>query len=418
MNNALRQEIEILLSGLLFALLIGFFAGNILFWLLIALTAYCVWNFYNLARLAKWLSNPGKHIPETIGVWDEIYYQLYHLYLRQRRAKRKLSSILARFQESTQALPYATVVLNEDKEIEWFNSAAKRMFDLSSGYDVGQRIDNLIRIPKFTQYINKNKFKKPLEFEFKDRNILVTMTEYGNNQYLLGGHDETQRHKLDEMRKHFIANASHELRTPLTVIAGYIEAVQEGAEDRMKVPLSRMQEQTERMQRLLEELISLSKLETRELPEDPGDIKVADLLKEVYKDALEYDRDRHNIELVTEDVTVVGDEDELRTAFSNLVINAIRYSAEGATIKFYCSRRDASIVVGVEDQGIGISEEHIRHLTERFYRVDPGRSREQGGTGLGLAIVKEILDRHDARLSIKSEPGHGSIFECVFSTQN
>ena len=244
------------------------------------------------------------------------------------------------------------------------------------------------------------------------------MTEYGNNQYLLGGHDETQRHKLDEMRKHFISNASHELRTPLTVIAGYIEAAQEGAEDRLKVPLSRMHEQTERMQRLIEELISLSKLETRELPEDPGDIKVADLLKEVYKDALEYDRDRHNIELVTEDVTVVGDEDELRIAFSNLVINAIRYSAEGTTIKFYCNRRDASVVVGVEDRGIGISEEHIRHLTERFYRVDPGRSREQGGTGLGLAIVKEILDRHDARLSIKSEPGHGSIFECVFSTQN
>ena len=130
MNNALRQEIEILLSGLLFALLIGFFAGNILFWLLIALAAYCAWNLYNLARLAKWLSNPGKHIPETIGVWDEIYYQLYHLYLRQRRAKRKLSSILTRFQESTQALPYATIVLNKDKEIEWFNNAAKRMLSL------------------------------------------------------------------------------------------------------------------------------------------------------------------------------------------------------------------------------------------------------------------------------------------------
>jgi two-component system phosphate regulon sensor histidine kinase PhoR len=217
------------------------------------------------------------------------------------------------------------------------------------------------------------------------------------------------------MRKHFIANASHELRTPLTVIAGYIEAVQEGAEDGLKVPLNRMHEQTERMQRLLEELISLSKLETRELPEDPGDIKVADLLKEVYNDALEYDRDRHNIELVTEDVTVVGDEDELRIAFSNLVINAIRYSAEDTTIKIYCADRDNSVVIGVEDQGIGISEEHIRHLTERFYRVDPGRSREQGGTGLGLAIVKEILDRHEARLTIKSEPGFGSVFECLFN---
>jgi two-component system phosphate regulon sensor histidine kinase PhoR len=415
MNNALRQEGEILLTGLLFALLVGFFAGNILLWLLIALAFYAGWNLYNLARLARWLSNPGKHTPEVIGIWDEIYYQLYQLYMRQRKAKRKLSSILTRFQESTQALPYATIVLNKDKEIEWFNNAAKRMFDLRSGYDVGQRIDNLIRLPKFTQYLNKNKFDNPIEFEFKENNVMVTMTPYGNGQFLLGGHDVTQRHKLDDMRKHFIANASHELRTPLTVIAGYLEAVQEIADEGMKVPLERIQEQTERMQKLLEELISLSKLETSEVSDDLDDIFLPDLLEDIYKEAREYDLDRHQIVLETEELTIPGDREELRVAFSNLVTNAIRYSAEGTVIRLYCKTKDIATVVGVEDQGVGISAEHRHRLTERFYRVDPGRSREQGGTGLGLAIVKHILDRHDARLLIKSEPGKGSTFECQFN---
>ena len=415
MNNALRQEVEILLTGLLVALLIGFFVGNIVFWLMLVLAGYCGWNLYNLVRLAKWLSNPGKHIPETVGIWDEIYYQLYHLYLRQRRAKRKLSSILARFQESTQALPYATVVLNKEKEIEWFNNAAKRMFDLRTRLDVGQRIDNLIRTPKFTQYINKNKFEDPLEFEFKEKNVLVTMTPYGNGQYLLGGHDVTQRHKLDDMRKHFIANASHELRTPLTVIAGYLEAVQELADEGIKVPLERIQEQTERMQRLLEELISLSKLETSEVSDEPDEVFLPELLQSVYDEMVRFDMGRHNIELEVEDLTVSGDREELRTAFSNLMTNAIRYSEEGTMIRLYCKSKDMATVVGVEDQGVGISDEHRHRLTERFYRVDPGRSREQGGTGLGLAIVKHILDRHDARLLIRSEPGKGSVFECQFS---
>ncbi len=415
MNNALRQEVEILLTGLFIALIVGFFAGNILFWLLLVLALYCGWNFYNLVRLARWLSNPGKQVPETVGIWDEIYYQLYHLYRRQRRAKRKLSSILTRFQQSTQALPYATIVLNKDKEIEWFNTAAKRMFDLSSGHDVGQRIDNLIRLPKFTQYLNKNKYDDPLEFEFNENNVLITMTPYGNGQYLLGGHDVTQRHKLDDMRKHFIANASHELRTPLTVIAGYLEAVQENADEKMKMPLERIQEQTGRMQKLLEELISLSKLETSEVTDDPDDVFLPDLLEEVYKVAQEYDHGRHEIKLETEELMVSGDRDELRTAFTNLMTNAIRYSADGTTIKLYCKTKDLATVVGVEDQGVGISDEHRRRLTERFYRVDPGRSRELGGTGLGLAIVKHILDRHDARLIIRSEPGKGSTFECQFS---
>ena len=166
---------------------------------------------------------------------------------------------------------------------------------------------------------------------------------------------------------------------------------------------------------MLEELISLSKLETSEVSDEPDEVFLPDLLQSVYDEMVRFDMGRHNIELEAEDLTVSGDREELRTAFSNLMTNAIRYSEEGTMIRLYCKSKDMATVVGVEDQGVGISDEHRHRLTERFYRVDPGRSREQGGTGLGLAIVKHILDRHDARLLIRSEPGKGSVFECQFS---
>jgi two-component system phosphate regulon sensor histidine kinase PhoR len=414
MNAALRLEIAIFITGLTLLLLTGFFTGHILFWLVPGLAVYVAWNFYNLSRLIKWLSSPGKNIPQTTGVWGEIYHQLYNLYKRQRKAKRKLASIVTRFRESTQALPYATIVLNKDKEIEWFNNAAKKMFGLISSHDVGQRIDNLIRFPRFAEYINDEDFSKPLQVELKEQGILITITAYGKGEYLLGGHDVTQRRKLDEMRRNFIANASHELRTPLTVIAGYLEVSKETADEKMRIPLDRMQEQSDRMLTILEELMSLSKLEASDHIEDAEEINVAELIDEVYDQAISIDQGKHKIEKLVEPVKVSGNREELHTAISNLMTNAIRYSDENTMIKLYSVDKDSYVGIGVEDKGIGISYEHRHRLTERFYRVDSGRSREQGGTGLGLAIVKHILDRHHARLSIKSEPGKGSLFECQF----
>ncbi len=414
MNAALRQEIEIFVTGLLLFLVVGFFSGHLAFWLIFGLSLYVAWNFYNLNRLTRWLSSPAKQVPETIGVWDEVYYQLHHLYQRQRKAKRKLSAIVTRFQESTQALPYATIVLNKDKEIKWFNNAAKKMFNLSSGHDFGQRIDNLVRLPRFMNYIKNEKYGDPLELEINQQQIRLTITPYGNGQYLLGAHDITQRKKLETMRRDFIANASHELRTPLTVISGYLEAIQEVKDEKLRLPLERIQEQAERMQTILEELISLSRLESSDEPEEIEEINVGQLVETVYQEAISMDKSQHNIEKQVEPVVISGNREELRTVLSNLVTNAIRYSDEGSTIKIFTINNDAYAGFGVEDKGVGISYEHIHRLTERFYRVDPGRSREQGGTGLGLAIVKHILDRHNARLSVKSKPGEGSVFECLF----
>lgn len=417
MNSALRQEIEIFIAGLALSLLPGLFTGHVAAFLIAGMGLYILWNFYNLRRLTRWLASPSKQLPETIGVWDEVYYQLYQLYRRQRKAKRRLASMLARFQESTQALPYATVVLNKDREIEWFNNAAKKMFNLSSGHDIGQCIDNLVRLPKFMSYINREKFGDPLELEINQQQIRLTITPYGSGQFLLGAHDISRRKKLETMRRDFIANASHELRTPLTVISGYLETLRDVNDEKLRLPLARIQEQAERMRVILEELISLSKLESSEEPENMEDIDPGELVETVYQEALALDQGKHRIEKQVVHAVVRGNREELRTALSNLVTNALRYTDEGGSVRIYSMNNGSVTGFGVADEGIGISYEHIHRLTERFYRVDPGRSREQGGTGLGLSIVKHILDRHGARLSIKSKPGKGSVFECLFEKQ-
>lgn len=414
MKNRLGEEIVFVLLGLSACLVAGLIVGAPLLLFTAGMAAYLAWNFYNLKRLAAWLGKPGKNIPETWGIWDEIYRQLYLLYQRQRKAKKKLTAIVTRFQESTQALPYATIVLNRDMEIEWFNNAARKLFALNKRFDTGQRIDNLIRTPVFTRYLSRGDFGKDLEFEYNDRYIRLAMTPYGNNQFLLGAQDATRRKKLEVMRRDFTANASHELRTPLTVVAGYVEALQSSADEKIRVPLEHIQVQTKRMQSILDDLIALSRLETEALPGDNETIPLAALMTEVFAEIKALDQNRHRLAIDTADVTLAGNREEIRTVFSNLLTNAVRYSAEGATIKFYAAADERGLCVTVEDQGIGIAPEHIHRLTERFYRVDPGRSREQGGTGLGLAIVKHILDRHHARLEIESTPGVGSIFRCCF----
>ena len=403
-------------------LLIGIITESVFAFLFIALAIYLGWHLFNLNRLHKWLINPSKKTPEVFGIWDDVYYQLYQLFKRQRKARRRLTSILNRFQKSTRALPYATIVLNKSDEIEWFNPAARLMFNLNSGMDVGQRINNLIRQPKFVNYLLKKDFQKPLKFQVQQKQLILSITPYGDGQFLISARDITSLSQLDDMRRDFISNASHELRTPLTVMTGYIEFLQHNADEELKVPLDKIQQQTVRMNKIITELIDLAKLESAAAVDYTNVIDVNALLNDVYHEAVALDHNRHNIELIIEDDApdnrlssqLNGSYEELRMAFSNLLTNAIRYTPEGESIKLFSTSHDAGITVGVKDEGVGINYEHIPRLTERFYRVDEGRSREQGGTGLGLAIVKHVLDRHNASLHILSEPGKGSTFCCEF----
>lgn len=414
MTTSLRRELELLAAWLVLILILGSIFDEVIVFLLVGLSLYIAWTFYNLNKLTRWLSKPSKQLSETWGVWDEVYYQLHHLYQRQRKARRKLTSILNRFQKSTQALPYTTIVLNKSDEIEWLNPAASQMFNLNVKIDVGQRIDNLIRHPEFTSYLAKRKFDKPLEFTHGVKRILLNVTPYGSGQYLLSARDVTQRRKLDEMRRDFISNASHELRTPITVMSGYIEALQETKDESLKAPLAKIKQQTDRMESIVTELIGLAKLESSPEIVDPVDIDTDKLLNDVYNEALGFDKDKHNITLSIKPIALKGKYDELRMAISNLLTNAIRYTPEGGNIELFSVVDHTGTCICVKDDGVGIDNEHIPRLTERFYRVDEGRSRKQGGTGLGLAIVKQVLERHGGYLRIDTAPGSGSLFCCCF----
>jgi two-component system phosphate regulon sensor histidine kinase PhoR len=207
MTPQLQREIAVLISWLFFMLMLGAIFDSIPGFLFSGLLVYVVWTLYNLNKLNKWLANPSKQSPEAIGIWDEIYYQLYNMYKRQRKARRKLTSILSRFQKSTKALPYATIVLNEFFEIAWFNPAAKQLFNLHSQIDIGQRIDNLIRQPEFAQYLLKKKYKKPLKLILQKKTLILNITRYSQGQYLISARDITSLSQIDEMRRNFISNA-------------------------------------------------------------------------------------------------------------------------------------------------------------------------------------------------------------------
>ncbi len=414
MNSGLRREILYLVATGVLVLIAGSLTGYTLELLLALLAGWISWYLYNLSKLIKWLSKPTKTLPESIGIWDELYYQIYHLYQRQRKARKKLKSIVNRFQSSTQALPIAAVALNRNDEIEWFNQAAERIFNLQQSRDAGVRINNLIRQPVFTNYLLQRDFSEMIELEFNHRQLSLCITPYGHDQFLLTARDVTQQRQLEGMRRDFVANASHELRTPLTVISGFVEALCDQDHEAVRAPLEKIRQQTERMQQILDDLIILARLESRASPLLHERVDLEELIRQVHDDALLLDQGRHELIVTTQPASIMGNRVELQMALTNLVTNALRYTPENGVIRISNHIDNDGVHVSVEDNGIGIKPEHIGRLTERFYRVDPGRSREQGGTGLGLAIVKHVLDRHSASLHVQSVPGEGSLFRCDF----
>jgi two-component system phosphate regulon sensor histidine kinase PhoR len=405
------------------ALLLGWSFGIPLAMFTLALMGYLAWHLYNLYRLERWYSRRKKtNPPASVGIWGDAFYHIYQLQKSNRRRKKRLSSILLRFKESTAAMPDATIVLTNDDYIEWFNTAAKRYLGLKTKQDVGQRIDNLIRNPRFARYLAKEDFDEPLEIPSPvdpSNSLSLRIVPYSKNQKLLVVRNITRLKRLERMRSDFIANVSHELRTPLTVISGYLENIMDGSEqcsEYWQKSLHQMDGQTRRMTRLVEDLLMLSRLEDDENSLVQDAVAVPAMLSALIEDARILSGDRkHHITLdCDQSLWLKGSEKELSSAFSNILFNAVQYTPEAGHIDVSWLHEDGNAIFEVKDDGVGILPVHVHRLTERFYRVDAGRSRAAGGTGLGLAIVKHVLDRHGAKLVIESEPGVGSTFRCVF----
>jgi len=402
--------------------LIGLLIGQAMLFLFLASLTYIGWHLYHLRQLEQWFSHKKFHPPEAPGIWGEVFYHFYRLQQRNRKRKRQLGEMLKRFQNSTAAMPDATVVLGPDYEIEWFNKAAAQLLGLQSPRDRGQPITNLIRYPSFHQYLeqgnyedNTLKFVSPIDAGIMLR---VSVIPYADNQRLLLARDITHLHRLEQIRSDFIANVSHELRTPLTVITGLVETMRDSEDctQSHQRPLLLLAQQTARMRNIVEDLLLLSRLESEPPTNHSEPVAVAEMLRSIYEEAVALSGDRqHQITLaVEEELIIYGQEGELRSAFSNLVFNAVRYTPTGGAITIRWYRDDQGAHFSVADTGEGIAPEHLPRLTERFYRVDVARSRNQGGTGLGLAIVKHVLNRHRGQLHIESEPSKGSLFRCDF----
>jgi two-component system phosphate regulon sensor histidine kinase PhoR len=372
-------------------------------------------------RLAKWLAHPSPDdMPDDDGPWGEIYARLHRILREQTASRASLSHALWRFRQAGEAMPDGVLVLDGDDRIEWLNPSAEDHFGLTFKRDRGQAVTNLIRSPAFVDYLAAQNYGEPLTLKGlaeADRVLSVNLVPYGNHEKLLLSRDVTRWERLESMRRDFIANVSHELRTPLTVLRGFLETLSDARASDEKVyrrSLELMTGQAERMQRLVEDLLMLSRLEDSRYPLKEEAVDVPALLHAVLLEAEGINQGQHRIASRVEPAWLLASREEIRSAFTNLVTNAIRYTPAGGDILVTWGVEDGVPTLRVRDNGDGIAPEHIPRLTERFYRVDRSRSRSSGGTGLGLAIVKHVLQRHQGRLEITSEPGEGSTFSCVF----
>jgi two-component system, OmpR family, phosphate regulon sensor histidine kinase PhoR len=353
-------------------------------------------------------------------VWGEIIAQIVRLHRRKRFHKQRFVQLMRQLQRSTAALPNGVVILNAQREIMWFNRMAARLLSLRRTADLGIRIENLLREPEFVRYLARQDFSNPVVIRQttpEDSYLSLQVAPYGDGQLLLLVSDVSRQMRLEAVRRDFVANASHELRSPLTVISGYLETLsQDPALDTdLQGPVAEMRRQAERMTGIIRDLLELSRLEETDEVLGGEPIDVAALLALLRKDTVARPVHPRDVRVrVESDARLIGDEPEIHSAFSNLVDNAAKYTpAEGSLEMRWWVDEDGGHFA-VSDTGMGIPAEHIPRLTERFYRVDAGRSRSTGGSGLGLAIVKHVLQRHGATLEVQSTLGSGSTFTCHF----
>ena len=380
--------------------------------------ALLVEHIVNLDRLVTWASKgPDAVVPESRGSWGGAWSAIYRRMRHGRAHQRDLTHTIERFQSAAEAIPDGMVVLDATNRIKWASHRAESLLGLDLAQDRGAPLVNLVRQPEFVRYIESDETTEGIVIDSQRDpgvSLAIQVVPFGIAERLLIARDITQLEAVARMRRDFIANVSHELKTPLTVISGFVETLQElELDERQRARfLQLMREQAASMQRLVEDLLTLSALESEHNALADERFAIVPLLLAVSADAKNLSKGNHEMSLDLGDgATIVGSREELASAFGNLVSNAIRYTPAGGAIKLgWRIDPDGAGVFSVTDSGIGIAVEHIPRLTERFYRIDRSRSRATGGTGLGLAIVKHVLLRHQANLEIASDPGKGSTF--------
>lgn len=416
---ALGRHLAVLIVGTLIGALYGYTHIG----LMIAGLGLLGWHLFNLYRLEHWLqTGDATEMPAGNGLWARVFARARFIDSRSKEDRKNYRRLLKELRAATKAFPDGGIILNSNDEIMTCNKAASKLLGLKRKRDRGQRIENFIRHPLFVSFLETGGDKETVEFPAPLGNqwFSCRLMPYGPGQRLLLVSDITQARKLETARTDFVANASHELRSPLTVLAGYLDVLRDDEQlpESWSQPVEEMCEQTERMSQLVADLLQLSKLESSAVSSMDRSVDIAAILSSARKEALAIEPHPETIELdLQTDARLLGEESEIQSVVSNLVSNAVRYTPEEGKVMIRWSRDDKGGHLTVEDTGIGIAQDDVPRLTERFFRADSGRDRQQGGTGLGLAIVKYALKRHDAELEISSEPGHGSRFTCHFALQ-
>lgn len=401
--------------------LVGWLIDHLPLCLLVAAVCHLGWHYRFQKRLSDWLWHDRSLVPPSgSGSWEYIFNGIYKLQQRHRARRRELAGLIRRFREGAEALPDAAVVFRTDGSILWCNRLAEQLLGFRWPEDSGQHIGNLIRNPAFNAYLGKGAYDEPLEMHSpinEEKFLEFRIMPYASDQAMLVVRDVTRLRSLEKTRKHFVSNVSHELRTPLTVLKGYLEMTAEMAEEPLSPAMWAkahrvMMEQTIRMDNLVNQLLMLSRIEAAPTVDLSHLVDMPAMLGLLEQEARALSGDRaHQIEfMIQPDLLVRGDQEQMRSAVSNLVYNAIHYTPAGRKITVEWRKQGAMALFAVSDEGEGIAPEHLARLTERFYRVDKARSRHTGGSGLGLAIVKHALSHHDCQLDIESRVGLGSRF--------
>ncbi len=409
---------RLLLAGAAIGLA-GWLAGYPISSLVAAALIYLGWQVLNLFRLLQWTLDTDREIPESHGLWADIFDRINTLQKHSRSEKERYRAMIDELRVLTDAFPDATLVIDEDDNITWFNRAAVEILGLRNPDDLGQPVTNLIRGQVFANWLAvQSSVKSPLEMTSpRDDScwLMANAAAIGQRQRLIVLRDITRVHNLEQARRDVVANISHELRTPLTVLRGYLELLENHPSDDVNGSAKRMLGQALQMQTLLDDLLELSRLQDDVLRGEEELVNVPTLLMQLKEQAEELSRGDHDLVFeVDPQLFLTGSSADLESAFSNLITNAIKYTPKGGTISVLWKTGRRGPRMTVRDTGIGIPRRDIPRLTERFYRVGSDRARETGGTGLGLAIVKHVLNAHQAELSIRSELGEGSEFTCIF----